>query len=118
MGLESCDDGGNGGCRDDCSGITHGWYCAESTGPPVEHTCATDPTDGIVAGTEVCDDGNSSPGDGCFSNLVEDDYECYANMAGKSVCNLRCGNSRREDAYEQCDDGNILEGDGCDSQCN
>jgi cysteine-rich repeat protein len=50
---------------------------------------------------EECDDGNTTPGDGCDSSC---DLEPF------------CGNGV-EDADEQCDDGNTLPGDGCAPDC-
>ena len=63
--------------------------------------------DGIVAGGEQCDDGNSFNGDGC-----------------SAVCTIEqviqplpvCGDGKK-DPVEQCDDGNILNGDGCNAAC-
>ncbi len=51
---------------------------------------------------EECDDGNTTPGDGC-----------------DAVCAIEpiCGNGNLEGA-EQCDDGNTTPGDGCDAACN
>jgi len=57
---------------------------------------------GILEGSEQCDDGNTISGDGC-----------------SSTCQLEsavCGNGIVEGS-EQCDDGNLVNGDGCSSQC-
>jgi cysteine-rich repeat protein len=49
---------------------------------------------------EECDDGNTTPGDGCSENcLVE-----------------ACGDGK-VDVGEECDDGNTFPGDGCSFQC-
>ncbi|MEM9862678.1 MAG: DUF4215 domain-containing protein [Myxococcota bacterium] len=54
---------------------------------------------GVVDGSEECDDGNQASGDGC-----------------SATCRLRCGNGVLEGG-EQCDDGNAESGDGCDGSC-
>ena len=56
---------------------------------------------GIREGTEECDDGNMTPGDGCENN-------CTLTPA--------CGNGKRE-GTELCDDGNRTAGDGCETDC-
>jgi cysteine-rich repeat protein len=56
--------------------------------------------DGIVGGSEQCDDGNATDGDGCDSNCTRSG----------------CGNGVK-DPGEDCDDGNLVDGDGCDSNC-
>ncbi len=57
--------------------------------------------DGIVAGAELCDDGNAVDGDGCSAD-----------------CSTRtvCGDGVTTPG-EQCDDDNGTDGDGCDSDC-
>jgi len=60
--------------------------------------------DGYLAGSEECDDGNTTAGDGCNATCQEETPTAV------------CGNSTVE-AGEQCDDGNTTNGDGCDSSC-
>jgi cysteine-rich repeat protein len=60
--------------------------------------------DGIVEGTEQCDDGNQVNGDGC-------ENDCTITASGAV-----CGNGIVE-AGEQCDDGNTVDGDGCSHLC-
>jgi cysteine-rich repeat protein len=60
--------------------------------------------DGIVDPPETCDDGNTSPGDGC-------DALCQIEGGGGV-----CGDGT-VDAGEQCDDGNTVAGDGCSELC-
>lgn len=58
--------------------------------------------DGVVEGLELCDDGNTTNGDGC-----------------SSTCTIElpvCGNGVI-DVGETCDDGNTQGGDGCSSVC-
>jgi len=57
--------------------------------------------DGLVEAGEQCDDGNTTPGDGC-SDICQ--YEAV------------CGDGLQE-GLEQCDDGNTVPGDGCDDIC-
>ncbi|MBZ0172035.1 MAG: DUF11 domain-containing protein, partial [Phycisphaerales bacterium] len=57
--------------------------------------------DGLVEAGEQCDDGNTTPGDGCSDTCQ---YEAV------------CGDGLQE-GLEQCDDGNNLPGDGCDDLC-
>lgn len=58
--------------------------------------------DGVPEGTEDCDDGNVTSGDGCSAT-------CMIEPAA-------CGNGIVQ-AGEECDDGNRLSGDGCDQNC-
>lgn len=59
---------------------------------------------GTKEGSEQCDDGNSTLGDGCSNT-------CTAEVAVAA-----CGNGVKE-ANEACDDGNTKSGDGCESNC-
>jgi cysteine-rich repeat protein len=79
-------------------------------------TCATVTCgDGaLAAGFETCDDGNTTPGDGCDGTCAaEDGWTCTGTP---SVCTRDCGNSVI-DLSEDCDDGNTTPGDGCDATC-
>lgn len=67
--------------------------------------------DGYQTGTEGCDDGNLTAGDGCNASCaVEAGWSCSANYR-PSRCS-RCGDSTRQ-WHEQCDDGNANANDGC-----
>jgi cysteine-rich repeat protein len=83
---EQCDDGINnasyGGCTPDC---LLGPFCG----------------DGIVNGTEQCDNG-AVPGGGCSATCT-----LVATVCGNGVL----------DAGEACDDGNAVDGDGCSAAC-
>src|SRR5450432_3201880 len=72
--------------------------CGASNG--ATHECG----DGIVNGSEQCDDGNTISGDGCSS-------ACQLETANT------CGDGIVQVATETCDDGNTVDGDGCDSHC-
>jgi cysteine-rich repeat protein len=68
-------------------------------------TCVAGPStpvcgDGVVCGTEACDDGNLIDGDGC-------DRNCTPTHCGNGI--LTVG--------EVCDDGNQVGGDGCKAGC-
>ncbi len=58
---------------------------------------------GDVEGTEECDDGNTTSGDGCSSTC-------------RTEAGEECGDGTLQ-AGEQCDDGNTADGDGCDAMC-
>ncbi|MBK8258119.1 MAG: DUF4215 domain-containing protein [Polyangiaceae bacterium] len=53
-----------------------------------------------IEGTETCDDGNLTNGDGCDSN-------CTVTACGNNIVTMG----------ETCDDGNTTSGDGCDANC-
>lgn len=96
-----------GACGNVCPGIQVCLNSACATPPPV---CG----DGIKSGTEACDDGNLTNGDGCSSTCqVEPGFACAGNP---SVCAPICGDGIRSGA-EACDDGNLSNGDGCSSTC-
>jgi fibro-slime domain-containing protein len=65
---------------------------------------------GIVEGTEGCDDGNTMPFDGC-----SEDCQVELDCSGAS-CTSKCGDGIVV-APEQCDDGNTIDGDGCSKDC-
>ena len=60
--------------------------------------------DGIKAGSEQCDDGNTTSGDGCSSTCTTE--------TAQPVCG-----DHHVDTGEDCDDGNTTSGDGCSSTC-
>jgi cysteine-rich repeat protein len=76
--------------------------------------CATVCGDGIPAGNEDCDDGNTTDGDGCGSGCWQE-YG-YACSGAPSVCLPLCGDGYKTNA-EACDDGNLVGGDGCSVTC-
>ena len=91
--------------------------------------------DGLRAGTEKWDDGNTSNSDGCKSDCtsVEDGYVCKGgSTTSKDVCTKWDKGYYQNDSSnptecvtkwgdgiragpEICDDGNIIDGDGCSS---
>ncbi len=56
---------------------------------------------GTREGVESCDDGNTTPGDGCADDCLPEP---------------QCGNGTRE-GTEACDDGNTADGDTCSATC-
>lgn len=59
--------------------------------------------DGTQDATEVCDDGNTTDGDGCSADCMSDET---------------CGNGITDTAVgEVCDDSNTTSGDGCSADC-
>jgi fibro-slime domain-containing protein len=65
---------------------------------------------------EQCDDGNTTPGDGCSADCqLEPNYICPE--PGKPcISTVKCGDGRVAGG-ETCDDGNTMSGDGCSSTC-
>jgi uncharacterized protein (TIGR03382 family) len=77
-------------------------------------TCTAACGDGIIAGSEACDDGNANNGDGCSAACaVEPGHMCTGTP---SNCDPVCGDGMMVGA-EQCDDGNTTAGDGCSATC-
>ncbi len=73
--------------------------------------------DGLIQAGEVCDDGNSDPGDGCAGDCatVEQDYACP--LPGEAcVSTVECGDGVVS-GQETCDDGDTTPLDGCSDLC-
>lgn len=92
-----------------------------SAPPPGEGGATVDATpvvcgDGVLGGSETCDDKNTAPGDGCSATcIVESDYVCL--VPGKPCAKIgACGDAMLKSG-EQCDDGNGDAADGCSSTC-
>ena len=82
-----------------------------------DNDCASVCGNGIREGSEGCDDGDISSGDGCSAScVVESGWSC--NTATPNVCTntVVCGDGIREGS-EGCDDGDTSSGDGCSSTC-
>lgn len=133
-GFESCDDGGqcNGGAEsactadEDCTTAGDGDSCEPRPGDGCDVGCqledgfacptpgdacvATTCGDGVVEGTEDCDDGNSLIGDGCTPFCTREP-DCT-----DGTCTAVCGDEVVF-APETCDDGNVVSGDGCSASC-
>ncbi|MEM6996328.1 MAG: DUF4215 domain-containing protein [Myxococcota bacterium] len=103
---EECDAGENlgnttPGCMD-CT-VFPGWECFNQPsmcGPLCGDGMWFDTTiPGVTQGfAEECDDGNTTPGDGCAANCrIEDDCACEGNPPGISTCECGVGDSTGSD---------------------
>jgi fibro-slime domain-containing protein len=109
-------------------GFGDGGFKLDSTGSRLDTAictaCATDAPDMPICGdgrldiNEACDDGNSTPADGCSGVCtIEPGYVCPTPGAlCIKVVTKTCGNGIIE-ADEACDDANVREADGCSSVC-
>ncbi|HEX7599473.1 MAG TPA: DUF4215 domain-containing protein, partial [Polyangia bacterium] len=122
VGTEQCDDGNTAagdGCDSQCRlespGPTDkdGWVCPTAGAACVRTTCGN----GIVEGSEQCDDGNDDSGDGC-SPFCRKEPVCPA--AG-GACTTSCGDGLLLPVDiangQECDDNNTISGDGCSATC-
>ena len=73
--------------------------CGDDGGNNPTNRCG----DGMVGGSEQCDDGNTTSGDGCSATC-------------QTETGAECGNGMVETG-ETCDDGNTTAGDGCSATC-
>lgn len=73
--------------------------------------------DGLIQAGEVCDDGNSDPGDGCSADCktVEQDFACPT-PGIPCVTTVVCGDGLVS-GQETCDDGDTDPDDGCGNTC-
>lgn len=122
-GPEFCDDGNelnDDGCSEDCSPET-GFSCPVEGGACTRVVCG----DGLVQSdnlstiVEQCDDGNTTPEDGCDAScLVEPGFVCLPDQSCRRIV---CGDGFVDGVAvggpEACDDGNDSNGDGCDATC-
>ena len=70
---------------------------------------------GVIEGTELCDDGNTNSDDGCDSTWnTEIGWTCTSN--NPSIWSTICRDGIVTN-LEQCDDGNNIDGDGWSSTC-
>jgi len=125
---ETCDDS-NINSEDGCTGTCNGSNC-----PPVctiepDYTCATvgqsciytppppppQCGNGKIEGSEACDDGNVTGGDGCSSTcIVEAGWKCTA--ANTPCVAKQCGDGILA-GNELCDDGIVNTTSGCTPTC-
>lgn len=73
--------------------------------------------DGIHQTGEACDDGNTTPGDGCSATCTLEPFSTctHVYVTEADFCTV-CGNGVLETG-EACDDSNSGNGDGCSSTC-
>lgn len=107
LGADSDGDNVHNAC-DNCAQV-HNPGQEDEDQDGVGDVCTLDPMcgNGVVEGTEMCDDGNLEDGDGCSAECVTEGPEP-----------LVCGNGILEPFNsEECDDGNQVSGDGCNKWC-
>lgn len=104
-GFGECRARAGDGCNEGCT-LEPGFRC-DAPGEACEPThCG----DGLVEGSEQCDDRNNDVGDGCTPF-------CQAEpLCDLGPCSSPCGDAIRF-SDEDCDDGNRRDGDGCSSAC-
>ena len=82
--------------------------------PTASETGVTSCGNGILEGTEACDDGNTTPSDGCTNDCkIEPGWSC---LEPGVRCQPKCGDGLQTGG-EACDDGNTNSGDGCLADC-
>jgi len=118
---EGCDDGNTwfgDGCSGYCTVETDCGYSCSGGSLITPDVCeATRCGDGLQAGDEACDDGNTVSGDGCSSGCeTEIEWSCRHRFCAPTVCSELCGN-KYNTSSEECDDGNTVSGDGCSDVC-
>jgi len=118
-GTEACDDkntAAGDGCSPSCAlesapnGQKDGWQCLVPGMPCTRTACGN----GAVEGSELCDDGNNVPFDGCSWNCTKEPHCGYT--GGQYRCDAVCGDGMVFPG-EACDDGNTKGGDGCPADC-
>lgn len=119
-GGESCDDmnvTAGDGCDADCKAEA-GWMCSQPGNDPSQPSmCVTTCGDGIVAGEEPCDDGDTNDTNGCNMDCsaVTPGWTCDS-TGGPASCQTVCGDGVATDD-EECDDANLDSYDGCGPLC-
>jgi len=121
---EQCDDGvpatqktGSNAIDDGCTALCQieaNWDCTTpGPGKPCIYlgVCGN----GKLTSNKVCDDGNTTSGDGCAGDCqsIEPGWQCP--VPGKACIRI-CGDGKVE-LGKQCDDGNTTSGDGCSASC-
>ena len=88
-----------------CVSVDGGLYC-------VSASCGN----GILEGAEECDDGNTTPGEGCTAECkLETDWACPT-PGSPCISTVVCGDGIMS-GKEVCDDHNTLDDDGCSADC-
>ena len=73
--------------------------------------------DAVLADAEECDDGNTTPGDGCSATCTtEPGFDCNTDRLTSTCGTVVCSDGVVSGA-EECDDGNATAGDGCSATC-
>lgn len=115
--IDECDLGTDDCAADaTCTNSPTTFSCACDDGFAGDGVTSCDPIcgDGLIAGTEECDDEDTDAGDGCDTScLLEEGWACSGEP---SVCTETCGDGVLDDG-EDCDDANTDAGDGCTGSC-
>lgn len=119
-GAGTSGDGGTGAVVLD-GGTTPPPNPCESANPPPGCVVPSSPACGdgkLNQDSEICDDGNSLPGDGCSGVCkLENPILWNCEVTGKACVSLVvCGDGKRQGS-EICDDGNHDSEDGCSADC-
>ncbi|CAD8117900.1 unnamed protein product [Paramecium sonneborni] len=150
-GSEQCDDAitsiGCSGCtyqcQPQCSDCQEGkCYQCSTSGyilDVINNKCIEHCGDGVILGSEECEDINPNPNDGCDNCKFKCRWDCLDCSSNGKVCNLClfsgyktvtgtgaykcvpiCGDGLKITNSldtEQCDDGNSIANDGCSNTC-
>ncbi|HEX7668765.1 MAG TPA: DUF4215 domain-containing protein, partial [Polyangiaceae bacterium] len=115
-GSSASSGGGNPGASGDGGFILGGLGGTGAAAANCNGVSAPGCGDGKIEGSEQCDDGNSTPGDGCSGVCqIEPFYACPAE-GQPCVTTIICGDGNVGPG-EACDDGNQVGGDGCAANC-
>ena len=91
--------------------------CLPSATQDCGTTAAPGCGDGVInQASELCDDGNSVPGDGCSGVCKTERYYTCPTAGKPCVTTIICGDGMLGPG-EACDDGNKTDGDGCAASC-
>ena len=100
-----------------CSSATVCTACSQNGFSVVNETFRNVCGDGVIIGTEQCDDRNSAANDGCSAScsikplwaFIDQPLACTYN--GLAICG-----SGRVERGKKCDDGNLVSVDGCSNK--
>ena len=121
-------------------GATAGYRILGQLLPPINDTGSASCGNGMLEGTEQCDDANRKPGDGCNSSCKKETCgdgivtpslgeECDTKQlptnrtqpyegCSTSCKIIYCGDGIvQTELKERCDDGNAVANDGCNDKC-
>ena len=93
--------------------------CKSASPPATCQTTTAEPGCGdgkINQAKETCDDGNSTPGDGCSGICKVEPYSSCPTEGMPCISTIVCGDGMIG-AGEACDDGNKTAKDGCSADC-
>jgi fibro-slime domain-containing protein len=103
---------GTGGHGADGGGVDGRTIDGISISDSIGLTCGN----GVLDGTEACDDSNTTSGDGCSKLCqIEADFTCPT--VGQLCVNTSICGDGIASSQELCDDGNTMSGDGCSADC-